>query len=85
MNQSFGGGRYAAPMARYVFEAYFEKHPEYFAEIDERGEVEGELNGRIVDTYEAARAAELLEWSELCAQKDAHKAKAQARTRALEA
>ncbi len=29
LNQSFGGGRYAAPMARYVFEAYFKKHPEY--------------------------------------------------------
>ena len=58
---------------------------EYFAEIDERGEVEGELNGRIIDTYEAARATELLEWSELCAKKDARKAKAQARTRELEA
>jgi len=29
LNQSFGGGRYAAPMARYVLEAYFKKHPEY--------------------------------------------------------
>jgi len=29
LNQSFGGGRYAAPMARYIFEAYFEKHPEF--------------------------------------------------------
>ncbi len=29
LNESFGGGTYAAPMARYVFEAYFEKHPEY--------------------------------------------------------
>lgn len=29
LNESFGGGRYAAPMARYVFEAYFNKHPEY--------------------------------------------------------
>lgn len=58
---------------------------EYFGQLDERGEVEGEIDGRIVDKYEAARAAELIEWSELCAQKDAHKAKAQARTRALEA
>lgn len=29
LNQSFGGGRHAAPMARYVFEAFFEKHPEF--------------------------------------------------------
>jgi citrate lyase subunit beta/citryl-CoA lyase len=57
----------------------------YFAELDERGEVEGELDGRIIDKYEAARATELIEWAELCAQKDAHKARAQARTRALEA
>lgn len=40
----------------------------YFAQLDERGEVEGALDGRLVDTYEAARATELLEWSALCAQ-----------------
>lgn len=57
---------------------------EYFAQLDERGEVEGELDGRIVDKYEAARATELVAWSESCAQKDAHKARAQARTRELE-
>jgi len=57
----------------------------YFAQLDAQGEVEGALDGRIVDKYEAARAAELLEWSALCAHKDAHKAGAQARTRALEA
>jgi len=57
---------------------------ECFAQLDERGEVEGEVDGRLVDKYEAARAAELLEWSELCARKDALKAKMQARTRALE-
>jgi len=32
LNESFGGGRYAAPMARYVFEAYFNKHPEYMSD-----------------------------------------------------
>jgi citrate lyase subunit beta / citryl-CoA lyase len=58
---------------------------DYFDEIWERGEVEGELDGRIIDKYEVARAADLMEWSELCAQKDAQKAKAQARARALEA
>jgi citrate lyase subunit beta/citryl-CoA lyase len=57
---------------------------EYFAQLDERGEVEGELDGRVVDKYEAARAAELIAWSESCAQKDAYKARAQARTKALE-
>ncbi|PON16773.1 hypothetical protein C2W62_16690 [Candidatus Entotheonella serta] len=57
----------------------------FFEQIDEQGEVEGELDGRIVDKYEAARAAELIEWSEACAAKDALKAKAQARARALEA
>ncbi|MGE3537091.1 MAG: CoA ester lyase [Candidatus Tectimicrobiota bacterium] len=58
---------------------------EYFAQLDARGEVEGELDGRIVDKYEAARAADTLEWSALCAQKDAQKARAQAQTRAQEA
>ena len=57
----------------------------YFAQLDEQGEVEGELDGRVVDKYEAARAAELLEWSALCTQKDTLKARAQARARALEA
>ena len=57
----------------------------FFEQIDEQGEVEGELDGRIVDRYEAARAAELIEWSEACAKKDALKAKAQAQARALEA
>ena len=56
----------------------------YFAQLDEQAKVEGELDGRIVDKYEAARAAELLEWSALCAQKDAHKAREQTRTTALE-
>ena len=36
LNQSFGGGRYAAPMARYVLEAYFKKHPEYLGTSEER-------------------------------------------------
>jgi citrate lyase beta subunit len=54
-------------------------------EIDERGEVEGELGGRIVDKYEAARAADLIEWSELCSQQDAKKAKVQAQAREQEA
>jgi citrate lyase subunit beta/citryl-CoA lyase len=57
----------------------------FFEQIDEQGEVEGDLDGRIVDQYEAARATELLAWAEACATKDAIKAKAQARARELEA
>jgi citrate lyase subunit beta/citryl-CoA lyase len=57
----------------------------YCAELDAHGEVEGELDGRLVDKYAAARAAGLLEWSALCAHKDAQKAMAQAQARALEA
>ncbi len=58
---------------------------EFFEQLDENGEVEGEIDGRIIDQYEAARATELIEWSELCAQKDARKAKLQAQAHALEA
>jgi penicillin-binding protein 2 len=29
LNVNFGGGQYAAPMARYVLDAYFDKRPEY--------------------------------------------------------
>lgn len=57
----------------------------YFTELDAQGEVEGTLDGRTVDKYEAARATDLLEWSAMCAVKDAQKAKAQAQARALEA
>jgi citrate lyase subunit beta/citryl-CoA lyase len=56
----------------------------YFQELDQRGETEGNLDGRIVDRYEAARAAELIEWSELCAKRDAEKARAIQETTALE-
>ena len=48
----------------------------FFDEIDKRGEVEGELDGRVVDTYEADRAIELIEWAEACARRDAEKTKA---------
>ena len=49
---------------------------ELFEELDRRGEVEGELDGRTVDRYEAARAQELIEWAGLCARRDAEKAAA---------
>lgn len=43
------------------------------AEINAQGEAEGSLDGQAIDPYEAARAAELVEWARLCAEKDAFK------------
>ncbi len=55
-----------------------------FEEIDARGEVEATLGGRIVDAYEAARAAELVEWADACARRDEEKAKAREESLAAE-
>ena len=52
---------------------------EHFRDLDQRGEVEGELDGRTVDKYEAASAQELIEWAALCAQRDTEKAAARER------
>ena len=57
----------------------------FFQQLDRHGEVEGELEGGIVDKYEAARAEELIEWAGLCADRDAEKAAARQRTIAEEA
>ena len=57
---------------------------EHFEDLDRRGEVEGELDRRTVDRYEAARARELIEWSRLCAQRDAEKGAARKRSMAEE-
>ncbi len=46
---------------------------EFWESLEAVGEVEGMLEGHVVDRYEAARAAELLDWSEACAAKDALK------------
>lgn len=54
----------------------------FFAELDQRGETEGDMDGRIVDKYEAARAEELIEWASLCAHRDAEKSAARAQTAA---
>ena len=45
----------------------------YWNSLDARAEAEGLLEGKLVDRYEAARAAELLEWAAACAEMDAHK------------
>ena len=52
----------------------------FYERLDAAGETEGTLNGRAVDRYEAARAAELLEWAAACARRDAEKAAARERT-----
>jgi hypothetical protein len=38
----------------------------------------------VIDLYEARRAEELIEWAELCAERNADKAEAVARTQAAE-
>jgi citrate lyase subunit beta/citryl-CoA lyase len=53
-------------------------------EIDESGETEGAFEGRTVDKFEAARAEELIEWAEACAEYDAFKARKVAETREKE-
>ncbi len=50
-----------------------------FEELDNRGEVEGQLNGKTVDKWEAERARKLLEWADACAKKDRDKAAAMER------
>ena len=55
-----------------------------FDELEEAGEAEGEFDGQIIDAYETARALELIEWADLCAQRDAEKAAARQRTEAAE-
>jgi citrate lyase subunit beta/citryl-CoA lyase len=56
----------------------------FFKEIDEQGETEGQFEGHTVDKYEAARAAELIEWAAACAEVDAFKARKVAETRRAE-
>ena len=53
---------------------------DFFAQLDATSEAEGDMDGQTVDAYEAARARELIEWSELCAKRDAEKAAARERT-----
>jgi len=56
----------------------------FYRELDQRGEVDGELGGQTLDAYEAARATELIEWADACASKDAEKARAREEAEALE-
>jgi citrate lyase subunit beta/citryl-CoA lyase len=62
--------------ARWVLERY--------RELRRTGNIVEEVDGRVIDVYEARRAEELLDWAQCCADKDAEKAEAVARTKAAE-
>ena len=51
-------------------------------ELQASGEAWQEVDGHVIDAYEARRATELLDWARLCAEKDRDKSEAVARTRA---
>ena len=59
--------------ARWVLERH--------AELAKTGETWTEIDGRIIDEYEATRARDVLQWAELCAERDREKAEAVARVR----
>jgi len=62
--------------ARWVLEEY--------RSLQRDGQLWKEVNGRVIDMYEARRAEELLEWAQLVAERDAEKADAVARAKAAE-
>lgn len=53
--------------------------------LDASGEVWREIDGRVIDRYEAAWAQDVLEWARACGDRDAEKAEAVARASANEA
>jgi citrate lyase subunit beta/citryl-CoA lyase len=55
---------------------------EQYRQLAGSGETWREVNGRIIDRYEAARARDTLEWAELCAERNREKAEAVARVQA---
>jgi citrate lyase subunit beta / citryl-CoA lyase len=57
---------------------------ERYKAMQRAGKVWEESDGRIIDVYEARRAEELLEWAQLCADRNAEKAECVARTKAAE-
>jgi citrate lyase subunit beta / citryl-CoA lyase len=52
---------------------------EDYARVEAAGESWMEIEGRVIDRYEAERARELIEWAELCAARNREKAEAVAR------
>jgi citrate lyase beta subunit len=57
---------------------------ERYQALQRAGKVFEELDGRVIDLYEARRAEEVIEWADLCAEHNAYKAEAVARTKAAE-
>jgi citrate lyase beta subunit len=57
---------------------------ERYRALQRAGKVFEETDGRVIDVYEARRAEELLEWADLCAERNAEKADAVARTKAAQ-
>lgn len=58
---------------------------EQYARLEETGDAWMEFEGRVVDRYEAARAAEVLDWAALCAERNREKAEAVDRVKAASA
>ena len=52
---------------------------EQYRKLEGSGETWGEMDGRIIDRYEADRARKLLAWADACANRDQEKAEAVAR------
>ena len=58
---------------------------EQYAALAGTGDTWREIEGRVIDGYEAARARDALEWAELCAARDKEKAAAVTRVKAAQA
>jgi citrate lyase subunit beta/citryl-CoA lyase len=58
---------------------------EAWERLAEDGESVGQLDGRVIDRFEAEKALRTLEWAAACAAKDAYKARALRRAQAAEA
>ena len=58
---------------------------EQYRQVRASGNMWEEIDGRVVDYYEACRAEKLLDWASVCAERDSEKAEAVARTRTTEA
>ena len=52
---------------------------DHYRNLEVSGETWAEIDGKIIDRYEAARARDLLDWADACARRDREKAEAVAR------
>ena len=57
---------------------------EDYRRLEGTGETWMEIEGRVIDRYEAERARDTLEWAELCAERNREKAEAVARVKAAQ-